>query len=102
MSNREAPNRHLKGGKKYKEMIASDSKRTDKFANLPFKFRKPPKRTEARREIYCVCPNCGSVKSVNKNTIGMTCLCGLYIRVADSVHFDSEQGLQEYLQELDN
>lgn len=100
MVHREAPNRHLMGGKRYQEAIAKDSKNTDKFANLPFKFRKPPKRTQARREIYYVCLSCAEVNLVNKHTVGTTCSkCKKYNRVEDMPHFSSVEELEIYLEE---
>src|SRR6185503_12503184 len=98
---RDAPNRHEKGGKKYKDWIAKDTKRSDTYGNLPFQFIKPPKRFQARREIYYICLTCGTVNLVNKNTIGTTCSgCKQYNRVEESPNFSSEEELEKYLENL--
>lgn len=69
---REAPNRHIRGGRKYKEMIARGSREADK-KNLPFTFSKPAKRTQARKDIFHLCDHCRAVSMVGKYTAGIVC-----------------------------
>lgn len=96
--NREAPNKHIKGGKKYKEKISSDSRKADFWKNLPFKFSKPPKRTEARRDVYVQCCKCLNIHSVNINTISYVCgKCKSYVNVEESKL--PEEGSQQVLEE---
>lgn len=71
--NREAPNSHSRGSKKYKEMVHKKTKELDKYRNLPFQFSKPPKRTQRRRDVYFQCANCDEVHAVNKYTKGIVC-----------------------------
>jgi len=97
---REAPNRHEKGDKRYKEMVARDQKISK---DLPFQFIKTPKSSQARREIFYICAGCQKIGLVNKNTVGVTCSgCKLYNRVEDVPNFASEEALEEYLQSLAN
>ncbi len=97
---REAPNQHIKGTKKYKEWISKDTKRIDKHSNLPFTFIKPPKRSQARREIYFICAECEKVGLVNKNTVSSTCSgCRAYNRIEDVPNFSSEEELEIYLKD---
>lgn len=96
---REAPNRHLKGTKKYMEMI-SRSEKAEK--NSPVKFIKPPKRTQPRREIYFICGSCSKIGLVNKNTVSTTCSgCRGYNRIEEVASFSSESELEEYLSSLE-
>lgn len=95
---REAPNKHTRGSKAYKEMVARDTKRIDDKGNLPFQFIKPPKRSQPKREFYHVCDNCYTIKLVNKNTVGHQCKgCSSYTRVTDKNKFSSEEELFNYL-----
>jgi hypothetical protein len=96
---REAPNKHIKGGKKYKEMIDRGSKEADK-KNLPFTFSKPPKRTQPRRDIFHLCDNCMSVAVVNKYTAGRVCSgCKNYVSINETNTFSTEKALLEALNE---
>ena len=70
--NREAPNKHLKGSKKYKDMIDRGSKAADQ-KNLPFTFSKPAKRTKAPENIYHLCFLCGHVSMVSRHRVSQTC-----------------------------
>lgn len=100
--NREAPNKHLIGSKKYKEMIAKDTKNSDQYKNLPFKISKPSRRWQARREVFYLCLHCDAVNYVTKNTVGTTCSkCRKYNRVEDTDHFSSEDELMLYLEKCD-
>ena len=97
-SNREAPNKHIKGSKKYKEMIARDTKRIDDHGNMPFKFIKPPRRSQPRREIFFVCKHCSKVGIVNKYTVGAECSgCQKYTSIGDENKYSSEEALLEAL-----
>lgn len=100
--NREAPNKHLKGSKKYKEMIAKDQKRLDQ-KNLPFQFIKPPKRSQPRRDVFAVCTECTHVLVVNKYTCGATCSkCKAYTRIEEGENrFEAEEELVAYLEKLE-
>lgn len=71
-ANREAPNRHIKGSKKYKEMIHKANKEADQ-KNLPFTFSKPQKPQSLA--VTCWCPDCGyeSASRVSKSTIMVVC-----------------------------
>jgi len=94
-SNREAPNKQERGSRKYKKMVSEDTARSDKYGNLPFKFVKPPKRTQARRDIIHRCDHCGNLKHVNKNTAGIQCSgCRKYSSVNISNSFTEEAFLE--------
>ena len=94
---REAPNKHIKGTKKYLEMIDRDSKVSDRFKNLPFTFSKPLKRTQPRRDIFHVCDNCAELTAVNKNTAGRVCGgCRKYTSVNETNTFATEEELALY------
>jgi len=67
---REAPNRHERGGRKYKEMVAKGSKEAD-AKNLPFTFSKPSRATPMT--VWCQCPTCERVSHVSKNTVMVAC-----------------------------
>lgn len=98
---REAPNKHIKGTKKYKEMIDRDSKNADRYKNLPFTFNKPPKRTQPRRDVFMVCTKCQHVGLVNKYTAGKICgKCSLYTSVGPENSFKSEEELELALKKL--
>jgi len=97
---REAPNKHIKGTKKYREMIDRDSKNSDRFKNLPFTFSKPPKRTQARRDIFHVCDNCTELTTVNKNTAGRVCGgCHKYTSVNETNTFSTEEELAKFIEQ---
>lgn len=99
--NREAPNKHERGSKAYKEMIARDVKRIDQKGNLPFQFIKPPKRTQPRREVWHVCDSCYEVKLVNKYTVGHQCKgCNSYSRITEENKFTDEDNLLSFLESL--
>lgn len=98
--NREAPNKHAKGSKKYKEMIQKGNKAADQ-KNLPFTFIKPPKSTQPRRDIAAVCTECRNVCMVNKNTCGTTCTqCRVYFRVDEENRFETDEALEAYLESI--
>lgn len=100
--NREAPNKHTKGSKKYREMIDKDSKKTDFWKNMPFTFSKPPKRTQARRDIFMVCLNCHGVDMVNKHTAGRVCShCRKYTNVGPDNTYHTEEELVAALELLE-
>jgi len=81
--NREAPNKHIRGSKNYKEMIDKGSKAADR-KNLPFKFGKP--KSESKLGTFCECKNCGHVSNVSKNTIMIVCSsCRTLYKVTDDV-----------------
>jgi hypothetical protein len=97
---RQAPNRHIKGDKKYKEMISRDNNGSG-GRNLPFNFIKPPRAYQARRDIFHVCDFCFYVSCVNKNTSGKVCSgCSKYTRVNTDNSFSCEESLDSYLQVL--
>lgn len=97
---REAPNKHVKGSKRYKEMIAKDTKRIDDHGNMPFTFAKPTKRSHARRDIYHMCDNCNHVSMVSKHTAGRTCsCCKNYTSVNDGNSFNTEEELMEAVEQ---
>lgn len=96
--NREAPNKHIRGSKKYKEMIDRDSKRSDSWGNLPFTFSKPPKRTRPIEDIFHVCDHCGYVSTVSKLRVGQECRgCKKYSRVTPDNTFNDEESLEVFL-----
>lgn len=97
---REAPNRHTKGGKKYKEMIDRGSKNADLFKNLPFSFSKPPKKTQARKDIFHICDHCGCVSMVSKHTVGLVCSgCREFTVVGESNRYFTKEELEVALGE---
>ena len=92
--NREAPNKHSMGGKKYKEMIAKDTKRIDAQGRMPFTFSKPPKTTRHREDIYFVCDGCSHITFVSKYRVGQVCKgCKEYVSVNKSNTFETEEEL---------
>lgn len=58
------------GVKKHNERIHRESKWADENKKLPFTFSKPAK---AKRAKTVKCKNCGAIKSVNINTVGVIC-----------------------------
>jgi len=58
------------GVNKHNERIHKESKWTDDNKNLPFSFSKP---TKSQKSKIARCKNCGTIKSVNKNTVGVIC-----------------------------
>ena len=99
--NREAPNKHIKGSKAYKKMIAEDTARIDREGKMPFQFIKPPRKTQQRRDIMAVCLNCTHVSMVNTNTCGVVCShCKKYTSIGDDNKFTTEEDLNEYLDKL--
>ena len=71
MSEREAPQSHLMGKKKYREWIHKDSKRIDDQGNLPFKFSKPKKYKPLNTPFKC--EKCGRESAVSEETIIVIC-----------------------------
>jgi len=99
--NREAPNKHIKGGRRYREMIDKDSKKTDFWKNMPFTFSKPTKRTRARRDVFMVCFECNHIQMVNKHTAGKVCSkCKKYTNVGADNTYASEEELLVALDSL--
>ena len=81
--NREAPNKHVKGNKKYKEMVSKGSKMAD-MKNLPFSFSKP--KTSEKLGKICMCPKCEHISNVSKNTIMIVCSsCKSLYKVTEEV-----------------
>jgi hypothetical protein len=69
------------GLKRHNERIHRESKFADDNMNLPFSFSKP-KNPQRRKTVKCT--NCGNIKSVNKNTIGVVCnSCNVYSSVEE-------------------
>jgi len=98
---REAPNKHTRGGKKYKEMIDRDTKNADRFKNLPFTISKPPKRTQPRRDIFMICDVCQCVDLVSKYTAGKICgKCHKYTSVNATNTYKTEEELELALEAL--
>ncbi len=96
--NREAPNKHVKDSKKYKEMIAKDTKRIDNHGNMPFTFSKPAKKTAARKDIYHVCDNCQKITFVSKYRVGHVCSgCKKYVCVSKINTYLTEEELDAAL-----
>ena len=96
--NREAPNKHEKGTRRYREMIDRDSKKTDFWKNMPFTVSKPPKRTQPRRDIFHICDSCHAISLVNKHTAGRVCgECKSYTSVNSSNSFHSEEELEAFI-----
>ncbi len=88
---REAPNKHIKGSKKYKEMIDRGTKE-DAKKNLPFSFGKPPKNSRPREDILHVCDYCGHVSMVSKYRAGQGCRgCKRFTSVNGSNTFATEE-----------
>jgi hypothetical protein len=68
--NREAPNRHDKGRRRYRDMMdRGSSEAVEK--NLPFTFSKPARRVA--RTVPCSCPDCGLGIIVTKTTVMVVC-----------------------------
>ena len=62
--------------------IHKESKVMDNRGNLPFSFKKPHKAAAANRVVEC--GNCGEIKAVNKNTVGIICKkCNTYASVKE-------------------
>lgn len=100
--NREAPNKMVRGDKKYQDWVAEDTRRIDRQGNMPFQFIKPPRRTQSRRDVFHVCDECGNVNLVNQNTVGTTCTgCRQYQRVEEDNRFISEDELEAHLRALE-
>lgn len=96
-SHREAPNKHLKGSKRYKEMIDRGSKEAAK-KNLPFSFSKPPKKSKSREDIFHVCDHCRHVSMVSKYRAGQGCRgCKKFTSVNSSNTFFTEKELHTEL-----
>ena len=100
--NREAPNKHSMGSKKYKEMIARDTKRIDTQGKMPFTFSKPPKTTRYREDIYHLCDKCQHISFVSMYRAGQVCKgdCRGWTVVNKSNTFSTEEELDARLQEL--
>ena len=99
---REAPNRHIKGSKKYKEMIDRDSKNADRWKNLPFTFSKPPKRTRPREDIYHVCDSCHHISMVSRFRAGQVCKgCKSYASVNKDNTYQTAEELEAVLEEIE-
>jgi len=99
--NREAPNKHNMGAKKYKEMISKDTKRIDSHGNMPFTFSKPAKGTKHREDIYHLCDKCNHVSFVSKYRAGQVCnACKGYCSVNASNTFSTEELLDVKLRSL--
>lgn len=97
---REAPNRHERGTRKYKQMVERKSKEADK-KNLPFTFSKPAKRTQPRRDILLRCLGCSNVQSIHKWVAGAVCnKCSKYISVSDSNTYRTEEDYQRLEKDL--
>lgn len=100
--NREAPNKHQMGRKKYKEMIAKDTKRIDEQGKMPFTFSKPAKTTRFRKDIYHLCDKCLSICFVSKYTAGKSCSgCQSWSPVNNTNTFETEEELDVRLKELE-
>lgn len=94
---REAPNKHIKGSRKYKEMIDRGSKEDDK-KNLPFTLGKPAKRTNVRRDIFHLCEHCLAVSMVGKYTVGKICSdCKRFASVNKENTYKTAEKLSEAL-----
>lgn len=99
--NREAPNKHSMGNKKYKEMIAKDTKRIDDQGKMPFTFSKPPKTTRYREDIYHLC-DCKHISFVSKYRAGQVCKgCRKYVSVGKDNTFETECQLDKALQDIE-
>lgn len=99
--NREAPNKHSMGTKKYKEMIAKDTKRIDAQGRMPFTFSKPPKTTRYREDIYHLCDKCQHISFVSKHRVGQACKgCKEWTSVSSTNTFHTEEELDLVLREL--
>lgn len=102
-SNRESPNRHEKGTKKYREWIQKENEQADQQGKLPFTLGKPPKRVQARRDIYHVCDFCRQITMVNRFRAGQTCTgCRQYVSVNETNTYKNEEELMEVLESLDD
>lgn len=61
--------------------IHKESKWADDNKNLPFTFSKP---TRPQKQKLAKCTNCGDIKWVNKNTVGIVCAaCKQYSSVEE-------------------
>jgi hypothetical protein len=97
--NREAPNRHEKGSRAYKEWVHKDTERIDKYSNLPFTFGRPKKTTQYRRDVHVMCTECTKTTAVNKYTCGYVCnSCNKYISVAEDNCFSNEEEYEALLE----
>lgn len=69
------------GVKKHNERIHKEAKAMDKYGKLPFTFSKPKKEQSKK---LARCTNCGEIKYVNKNTVGVICsTCKTYASVEE-------------------
>ena len=79
---REAPNKHEKGSRKYKEWIHKESKRADDYKNLPFTFSKPKRSKPLTRSVFCT--HCNDSTFVTETTVAVICRsCGKFYRVSE-------------------
>jgi hypothetical protein len=61
--------------------IQRESKCMDTYGNLPFTFSKPKKDSRSK---FVKCTNCGTIKYVNKTTVGIICSsCKVYAAVQE-------------------
>ena len=80
--NREAPNKHEKGTKAYREWVQKESKRSDDYGNLPYQFSKP--KRDKPRNLSVSCLHCGEVTNVTETTVAVICRqCGNLYRVSE-------------------
>lgn len=70
------------GVEKHNARIHRESDVVDRKGNMPFSFSKPKKYLVDNRVVEC--SNCGAIKAVNKNTVGIICRhCGKYASVKE-------------------
>jgi hypothetical protein len=79
MSERESTNKIVRGTKRYKNWIHSESKKADLQKNLPFKFSKPTKHRPTNE--LAECPKCSKLSAVSEYTKAVICTCGELYRL---------------------
>lgn len=99
--NREAPNRHERGSKKYKQWVDRENTKSD-LKNLPFTFGKPKTKTRRqRRDIFHVCDSCQNITMVSKVTCAFVCSnCRGYSRVNSSNIYKTHEDMEVALKDL--
>lgn len=91
--NREAPNKHLKGAKKYREQIHRESKVLDQ-KNLPYSFGKPQKSSSGIRDIYATCSS-GHIKPITKTIVSYVCReCQEYVKITSENSYSNLESLE--------
>ncbi len=79
MSDREAGNQIVKGNRRYRNWIHSESKKSESHKNHTFKFGKPTKASKANKQAQC--PRCDKTAALSEHTKAVICGCGELYKV---------------------